>query len=91
MRLFNTQRSYEENILRVELCKAEMRIMQLEDSLNNAYAKGYSDGREDQALAMRDAAHVVEELLKEYPYDSEGYRAITTAGNRLRILASTEE
>ena len=48
--------------------------------------------REDERFyALRDAVHIVEQMLDEYPYNSEGYRAITTAGNRLRISAGTEE
>lgn len=48
--------------------------------------------REDERFyATRDAIHTVEQMLDEYPYDSEGYRAITTAGNRLRILAGSKD
>ena len=47
--------------------------------------------KDERFYALRDAVHIVEQMLDEYPYDSEGYRAITTAGNRLRISAGTEE
>ena len=49
------------------------------------------DNKESYIYAMRDAVHVVEQLLDEYQYGTEAYQAITTAGNRLRILAGGDE
>lgn len=85
------QRDGEQWILLEEHEKIVEYIRQEERSRSDLYMQGYADGREDQAIEMRDAAHVVEQLLDEYPYGSEGYQAITTAGNRLRILAGKSE